>query len=142
MKRIFSIVMLAAIVFTGCSKDDDNRNINPHLPNYNFSMNIDLELPQYSTLQFPGNAMFANQLGAINDVIIMNTGSGFTAFEATCPNQPITECSFMDIQGINAVCPCDEAEYSLYSGLAAGKQYPLKQYRVTEVSPTYIRISN
>lgn len=142
MKKCFSIVLLAVLVFIGCNKDDDNRNINPFLPNYNFSMDINMDLPSYSTLQFAGNAVFANQPGAINDVIILNTGGGFTAFEATCPNQAITQCSFMNIQGINAVCPCDEAEYSLYTGLALNKQYPLKQYRVTVVSPKFIRISN
>lgn len=142
MKKCFAVIALAALVFFGCSKDDDNRNINPYLPNYNFSMDINMQLPLYAPLQFTGNAVFANQAGPINDVIIMNTGSGFTAFEATCPNQPITQCSFMDIQGINAICPCDNAEYNLFTGLAVGQQYPLKAYRVTVVSPTFIRISN
>lgn len=135
-------MLLAALVFIGCNNDDDNRNNNPYLPNYNFSMDINMELSSYASLQFVGNAVFANQLGAINDVIIINTGSGFNAFEATCPNQPISECSFMDIDGINAICPCDEAEYNLFTGLAAGKEYPLKPYRVTVVSPTFIRVSN
>ncbi|MGV3460675.1 MAG: Rieske (2Fe-2S) protein [Flavobacterium sp.] len=143
MKKCFTLILLTALVFIGCNKDDDNRNNNPFLPNYSFSIDINMELPQYASLQFAANAVYANQGGAgINDVIIMNTGSGFTAFEATCPNQPITECSFMDIQGINAICPCDDAEYSLFTGLAAGQQYPLKQYRVTVVSPTFIRVSN
>ena len=142
MKKCFSVIFLAVLVFIGCSKDDDNRNVNPFLPNYNFSMDINMDLPSYSSLQFTGNAVFANQAGSINDVIIMNTGGGFTAFEATCPNQAITQCSFMSIQGINAVCPCDDAEYSLFTGLALDKQYPLKQYRVTVVSPKFIRVSN
>lgn len=143
MKKCFAVLFLAIVVFIGCSKDDDNRNNNPYLPSYNFSINIDMSLNQYASLQFTGNAVYANQAGAgINDIIIMNTGSGFTAFEATCPNQPITTCSFMEIDGINAICPCDDAEYSLFTGLAPGKQYSLKPYRITVVSPTYIRVSN
>lgn len=142
MKKCFSGMLIVIIVFIGCSKDDAVRNNNPYLPNYNFSMNIDMTLNKYSSLQFTGNAVYADQPGAINDVIIMNTGTGFTAFEATCPNQPITTCSFMQIDGINAICPCDEAEYNLFTGLAPGKQYSLKPYRITVVSPTYIRVSN
>ena len=140
MKK-YILILLAAIAFSACNKDDDNNN-NPYLPNYNFSINIDMALPSYAPLQFTGNAVYANQIGPINDIIIMNTGSGYTAFEATCPNQPITECSFMEIDGINAICPCDEAEYNLFTGLAAGQQYSMKPYRVTVVSPTFIRISN
>jgi hypothetical protein len=35
----------------------------------------------------------------------------------------------MTLKGINVVCACDDAEYSLFTG-QGGKQYPLKQYRV------------
>jgi nitrite reductase/ring-hydroxylating ferredoxin subunit len=52
-----------------------------------------------------------------------------TAFDAACPNQAISSCSTMTLKGINVVCACDDAEYSLFTG-QGGKQYPLKQYRV------------
>ncbi len=47
----------------------------------------------------------------------------------------------MTIEGLNAVCPCDEAEYSLFTGQSEGKQYPLKQYRV-EVNGNTLLVYN
>jgi nitrite reductase/ring-hydroxylating ferredoxin subunit len=47
----------------------------------------------------------------------------------------------MTIKGINAICACDNAEYSLFSGQSAGKQYPLKQYRV-EVNGNMLHVYN
>jgi hypothetical protein len=46
----------------------------------------------------------------------------------------------MTIKGINVICACDSAEYSLFTG-QGGLQYPLKQYRV-EVNGTIIRVYN
>ena len=140
MKNLFSLLLLV-IVFAGCSKDDA-RTQNPYLPNYNFEVNINLELPLYAQLNFPSNPMrIFPEGGGINGIILMNTGGAFVAWEATCPNQPITSCSLLELNGVNALCPCDNVEYSLYTGYGAA-QYPLKQYRVEMISSTYIRVSN
>jgi nitrite reductase/ring-hydroxylating ferredoxin subunit len=47
----------------------------------------------------------------------------------------------MTLNGIMGVCPCDDAEYSLFTGLSQGKEYPLKAYRV-EVNGNNLRIYN
>lgn len=140
MKK-FILLLLFVSMLPGCSKDDYVRQ-NPYLPDYNFSLDINLEFPSYSQLNFPSNPIRIFQAGqGINGLIVMNTGSGFVAWEATCPNQPITECSILEIDGINAVCTCDNVEYSIFNGLGPA-QYPLKQYRVEVLSPTYIRVYN
>jgi nitrite reductase/ring-hydroxylating ferredoxin subunit len=126
----------------GCNKDDDSNNRNPYLPDYNFSFTVDKDLPLYSSLYFTGNPVLIEVPGTINGVIVMNTGSGYTAFEATCPNQNITSCSRLEVEGIIATCPCDGVEYNLFTGLGAGVQYPLKSYRVEVLSENAIRISN
>jgi nitrite reductase/ring-hydroxylating ferredoxin subunit len=61
-------------------------------------------------------------------VIVFNTGSGYNAFDAACPNQAISTCSTMTINGINAVCGCDNATYNLFTR-QSNLQYPMKQYR-------------
>ncbi len=48
----------------------------------------------------------------------------------------------MTISAINAICPCDDAEYSLFTGLASGKQYPMKAYRVQFIDATTIKVYN
>jgi len=140
-KYIFFLFLLP--LFFACSSDDF-RNNNRYLPNYNFSKDIDMSLPLYSNLQFTGNPVRITDAGiGINGIIVMNTGSGYSAYEASCPNQNLTNCSVLQIDGINAICPCDEVEYSLFTGQAsADVEYTLKPYKVEIISSTYIRVSN
>ena len=125
-----------------CS-DNKTQTSNPYLPNYTFSIDINLTLPQYSSsLGFAGNGFLITQQGAgIRGVFLFNTGSGFVAYDAACPNQALTNCSTMTLSGIDAKCPCDDKKYSLYTGLCAGQQYPMKAYR-TEVTGSIVRVFN
>jgi nitrite reductase/ring-hydroxylating ferredoxin subunit len=133
------IVLLVIITaFWGCSNSDFN-NKNPYIPSYTFTVDINMNLPAYSNLQYPSNAIYYSSVGA-KGIYIFNTGSGYNAFDAACPNQAIGSCSTMTLKGINIVCPCDDTEYSLFTG--QGKlQYPLKQYRV-EVNGNVLRVYN
>jgi nitrite reductase/ring-hydroxylating ferredoxin subunit len=143
MKRIFYFLILF-IVFFSCDRDIQTDNNNPYLPNYSFEVILNMSFPQYSSLAFPSNAVYVNSAGAgIRGLIVFNAGSGnFLAYDAACPNQALADCSTMTINGINAKCPCDDAEYSLFTGLAAGKQYPMKAYRVQMIDATTIKVYN
>ncbi|TRW26603.1 hypothetical protein FMM05_04300 [Flavobacterium zepuense] len=142
MKK-YIFFLLALPLFLACSNDDFN-NSNRYLPSYNFSIPIDMSLPLYSNLQFTSNPVRITTDGiGINGVIVMNTGSGYRAFEASCPNQALSDCSVLQINGILAKCPCDGVEYSLFTGDATTKvEFPLKQYRVEVLSSTAIRVYN
>ena len=137
MKKYF-LLLIAITLFSGCSTNNFNNN-NPYLPNYNFTIDIDLNLPSYSNLKYVSNAVYYPGQG-VRGIIIFNTGSGYNAFDAACPNQALGACSLMTIKGINAVCPCDSKEYSLFTG-QGGLQYPLKQYRV-EHNGNSLRVYN
>lgn len=137
MKKFWILILFVSILFS-CS-DNGIRNKNPNIPSYAVNLSIDMNLPSYSNLKFVSNGVIVPNYGA-KGIIIFNTGSGYNAFDAACPNQPITACTAMTINGINAVCSCDKSEYSLFTGLG-GKEYPLKQYRV-EVSGTVIHVYN
>mgnify|MGYP006159986731 CR=1 FL=1 len=126
MKKYLLFVFV--LLLMGCDKENFSNN-NPYLPNYPVDLFINLSLPQYSNLNFPGNYVVDYSQG-IRGIVIYNTGSGYTAFDIACPNQDLTSCSTMTIAGTNAVCPCDDAEYSLFTGIAGGKDYPMKPYRV------------
>ncbi|MFT4983840.1 MAG: nitrite reductase/ring-hydroxylating ferredoxin subunit [Flavobacterium sp.] len=135
-------LLLLAILpfFFSCSNSGFNNN-NPYLPNYTFTIDINMNLPAYSNLQYPSNAIYYAGQG-IRGVYIFNTGSGYNAYEAACPNQALSACSTMTLKGINVVCACDNTEYSLFTGLSqGGSQYPLKQYRV-EVNGSVLRVYN
>jgi len=142
MRKYISL-LLVITAGLGCDSDDFRSN-NRYLPNYNFSIDINLDQPLYSQLQFPANPVLITQAGiGINGVIVTNTGSGFSAFEASCPNQELSACSPLQIDGINAICPCDEVEYNLFTGQASTEvEFPLKPYRVQQTGPNMIRVYN
>jgi nitrite reductase/ring-hydroxylating ferredoxin subunit len=71
-------------------------------------MDLNMNLPSYSNLKFCRAMRYVPNIGA-RGVIVFNTGSGYNAFDAACPNQAISTCSTMTINGINAVCGCDNA---------------------------------
>ena len=140
MKKYILFTFL--LVFMGCDKHNFSNN-NPYLPNYSFAYNINMSLPQYSSLQFPSNAVYVNAGNTgIRGVFVFNTGGGYVAFDAACPNQALTSCSTMTLNGINVICPCDNVSYSLFSGQAQGMQYPMKQYRVEQLDNFNLRVYN
>lgn len=140
MKKL--LLFLIFPLFFSCEKENFNNN-NPYLPNYSFNVNINMNLPQFSNLQFPSNAVYINNGSAgVRGIIVFNTGGSYVAFDAACPNQPLSSCSTMTLIGINAICECDGSSYSLFTGQAAGMQYPMKQYRVEQLDALSLRVYN
>jgi len=137
MKKVLLLIFAISFLM-GCS-GNENSNTNPYLPNYTFSVDLNTNLPTYSTLKYPSNAVYYSSAG-VRGIIVFNTGSGYNAFDAGCPNQELSSCSTMTIKGINALCSCDNKEYSLFTG-QSGMPYPMKQYRV-EVNGDVIRVYN
>ena len=141
MKKNILLLTLSSFFFS-CS-DNGFNNKNPYLPDYGH-FTVDINMSFYENLKYSNNGVYYPAVG-IRGIIIFNTGYGFNVFDAACPNQkPLEACSTMTINGNNAVCPCDNAEYSLFSGqcigkLCTGKQYAMKQYRV-EVNGNILRV--
>lgn len=138
-KYLFGLLFLALLA--SCSKDTP-RNINPFLPNYSFSVSINTNLPLYSGLTTPVNPVFIDEANAgISGIIAMKISDGdYRAWEASCPNQYPSECSTMNIDGLNAKCSCEDYTYSLFTGVGVAG-YTMKGYRV-EVQGNVIRIYN
>lgn len=142
MKK-YILLLFAAFFSAGCS-DSDSSNKNPYLPNYSFSVDINLNLPLYFDLKSPGSGIYYGEAG-VKGLIIFNSGGGYNAFDAACPNHDPSNCVAMTIKGVNALCSCDKKEYNLFTGqpdATTPSTYPLKQYRVQVVSETLIRVSN
>ena len=139
MKKYFLLLIAFPMLFS-CSTNSTNNN-NPNLPNYAVNLDINMNLPQYSNLKFVSNAVYISGQGVRGIIVFNNSGTTYNAFDAACPNQALSSCSTMTLNGIYAVCACDNAEYSLFSGQSTGKQYPLKQYRV-EVSGNLLHVFN
>lgn len=141
MKKLFAL-FIAVIAISGCSKEERRRNTNPFIPNYNVNIEINLNLPSYSNLRYVSGTKHITDNGAgLNGIIVYNAdGNNFKAYEATCPNQIPTTCSVMQIEGLYAVCPCDNVKYSLIDGYGPA-EWPLLAYRV-EKRGDILRIYN
>ncbi len=141
MKKLF-VLTICSVFFLGACASDDWDNRNPYLPEIAVNVPINTSLPTYNKLQYAGNAVYLGGYG-INGILVINTGTGVRAFEATCANHEINTCSKLTLNGVEATCGCSDAlVYNLYLGLATtDTQYPLKEYRVSQ-SGTMITVYN
>ena len=135
------ITCLLTILLISCA-DGMQRNNNPYLPNYGFSITINKNLPLYSGLNSPINPIIIReQTAGISGIIAMKiSDNDYRAWELSCPNQVPAACSVMTLNGLNAKCSCDNFEYSLFTGIG-NAPYTMKPYRV-EILGDLIRISN
>lgn len=128
-----AILLFLSVLILGCSTQTSRRN--PYLQEINFSIEINLNLPTYSPLKIIGNPVAVNTAGAgTQGIIIMNSGfDSFVAFEASCANHAPNSCSQLRIDGQNALCSCDDYQYSLFTGQflnapTEGRSYDLLAY--------------
>lgn len=145
MKQIFfSLLFLFAI--TSCDKDDGNNinDVNPFIVEPLVSLTLNLNLPQYNPLLFPGNSVVVNSQG-VKGVIIYNVNNSlYTAFDLTDPNHNPSSCSRMSVEGVIASCTCgDENTYDIVTGQhqTDPDTYPMLTYRIQRTAMT-ITITN
>ena len=139
------IAVIFCLVLIGCNKDDSPNDNNPNLLSPLISVNLNLNLPQYNALKFPGNSLVLNSEG-IRGVVIYNVNNDlYTAFELSDPNHVPNGCSKMTINGIVATCPCttDTNSYDIVTGQHQGNEslFPLQQYLAARNGDN-IQISN
>lgn len=119
MKKLL-ITSLLLTLFFSCGSDDNGNDNCRFLLNVGVATSINLNLPQYSQLQFVSNAAYVPNVGN-GGVIVFNSGTGFMAWDAADPNHSPTSCSLLDIVGAEGVCNCsDENTYSLFTGQPLG----------------------
>ena len=139
------IVLFVALACITCKSDDEQANDNPNLFIPVVNLNLNLNLPEYNPLKFPGNSVIINSQG-VKGIVIYNVNNDlYTAFDLSDPNHVPNQCSRMDIEGILANCPCpnDQNEYNIVTGQHTSNQalYPMQQYR-SERTGDNIRIFN
>ncbi|GIZ16096.1 Rieske (2Fe-2S) protein [Capnocytophaga catalasegens] len=141
MKKIILLLILSILL--ACKKDTIRRN--PYLPEARFSITINTNLALYNKLKTPLTPVVVPTEGVgLRGVIIINTGSGFLAWERACPHVPITDCSTLKSDGgIIVTCPCDNVTYNLVNGnpTSGSSNYQLLNYNVS-VNGNILTISN
>ena len=136
-KTLFILLVLSLF---SCKKKQVYNN--PYLEDVSFSININMDLPEYAPLKYANNSVLVHNIG-IKGVIVFNTGTGYNAFEASDPNHYPSSCSTMQPNQFTCKCDCEDNTYSLHTGqLTRGNgEYSLKAYHISQ-SGNSLRIFN
>ena len=142
-KKVFLILLFVTVL--ACKSDDEQVNDNPNLFIPVVNLNLNLNLPEYNPLKFPGSSLIINSQG-VKGIVIYNVNNDlYTAFDLSDPNHVPSQCSKMTIEGIIATCPCtnDTNSYDIVTGLHTENEtlYPMQQYRA-ERNGDNVRVYN
>jgi len=131
MKVVKFYFIIGLILISGCAKNNIDNRCN-YLLNLDIYYEINLNLPQYSELNFISNSVYIPNVGN-GGIIVVNSGSGYLAWDAADPNRTNLPCSVLTISGLEATSNCAEQNtYSLITGQSIGVALTcsLKPYRV------------
>ena len=134
----FRLLLLIIFIFS-CSSNINNSRCN-FLLNLDIYYEVNLNLPQYSDLNFVSNSVYVPDVGN-GGIIIVNSGTGFLAWDASDPNHEILPCSILNINGLEATSSCAQQNtYSLITGQSVGTvlNCTLKAYWVESVGNVLI----
>ncbi|OBQ57257.1 hypothetical protein JJL45_00735 [Tamlana sp. s12] len=116
MKSLYFILFFTVLL--ACSSDNNNDNNCNYLLDINVNYSVDLTLPQYSTLNSPGNSIYIPNVGN-RGIILANTGANILAWDASDPNHAPSECSAIIPDGLFGTCGCgDDNRYNFITGEA------------------------
>tara|TARA_R100001369_G_scaffold92499_1_gene137932 strand:+ start:2923 stop:3351 length:429 start_codon:yes stop_codon:yes gene_type:complete len=142
MKKIAFLLLLITVF--ACKSDDDKLDDNPYLTSPLVDLTLNLNLPEYNSLNFPSNSLVITRQG-IRGVVVYNVdNTTYHAFELSDPNHVPNDCSRMEVDGIEATCPCDDDnKYNIVTGqnITDPNRYPMQRYRAVRSGNT-IRITN
>jgi nitrite reductase/ring-hydroxylating ferredoxin subunit len=137
--------ILICFLLLSCNNDDNVNRNNPFLIDPLVNLQLDLSLPQYNPLNFPGNSVIINAQGIKGIVVYNIDNSQYVALDLTDPNHAPNDCSRMTIEGIEATCPCPDHnnKYNIITGqhMTQPNLYPMQRYRVVR-SGNVINITN
>ena len=131
MKAVKYYFIIGLILISSCDKNNIDNRCN-YLLNLDIYYEINLNLPQYSELNFISNSVYIPNVGN-GGIIVVNSGSGYLAWDAADPNRTNLPCSVLTISGLEATSNCAEQNtYSLITGQSIGVALTcsLKPYRV------------
>lgn len=145
MKKIL-ILFFISISLLACSGSDDNNNANnPYLNIPVVNLTLNLNLPEYTILKFPGNSATITNQGVKGIVIYSINDTQYSAFELSDPNHNPSSCSRMVIETPLATCECSDGNiYNIITGEHSSQdntKYPMFRYNAVREGDV-IRIYN
>lgn len=143
MKKLPFLLLIVA--FYTCDRNDDNNNCN-FLLNVGVNLTVNLNLPQFSQLQFANNPVRVEGQGNEGIILIRGIGDNILAWDGADPNHAPGPCSALSLNGLEATCGCGDGNvYNLVTGqLVSDTNQPctLKPYRVEFLGNNTYLVSN
>ena len=100
------ILFLLTFILFSCEKNEIKRN--PYLNNVKIDYEINLNLPEFDALRYIGGSKKILNIG-LNGVILFNlNNTSYLAWEASCSNHLLKECSKLKLEGVLAKCNCED----------------------------------
>ncbi len=122
------ILILAIVLCTTCRKPDQQI---PYVP---VNLNLNLDLPQYTTLQIIGNWLYVSG-GSKGIILYRRDSDNVVAFDRHCTYDVNANCNPAEVKqdNVTVFCSCDGSEYSIMSGAVTKgpASNPLMQYQTT-----------
>ena len=117
MRSLF--LLFSFVLLTTCSGNSvDNPNCR-FLLEGEVNLPINLNLPEYSQLQFDLQSVYVRNVGN-GGIIVINAVTSYLAWDASDPNHTPNGC-VLKASGVNATCECsDKNTYSLINGQPLG----------------------
>ncbi|WP_346855484.1 Rieske 2Fe-2S domain-containing protein [uncultured Draconibacterium sp.] len=116
--------------------------IDSQIPDVPVSLTINLNI--YNELQNPGSSVYFQNVGFGGIIVSCFVEGEYYAYDAACTHE-INQTCHLEPDGLLAVCPCCESQFSLFyaanptKGPAAA---PLKQYNISLLGNSTLRVYN
>ncbi len=141
-KIIKIIVFLPIFTFFACGNDD--AEFLGCIPDSTINISLNLNLAAYQNLQQAGGWIYySGALAGNRGLIIVNTGTGYTAYDRNAPHICPTSQSTLEVESdILIVCPEDGAQWILTSGepVEIADRAPIRYFAI--LSGTTLNVYN
>ena len=110
----YPLLWVLIAVFFSCEQEEVDA---PKIPSQNFTpVVLYLNNPEMRPLRsVAGGLRITN--GGYNGLLVYRVSeNSFRAYDGNCPHYPKTECSALKIDGLQAICDCDESAFNLITG--------------------------
>lgn len=140
------ITLIVTVVFFFLTSSSCRQRLHP-VPDIPFNINIDINLPTYSTLQSIGSFAYVNQVGVKGIVIYRRSIDEFVAFDrmSTAAGGDTCQPLFVDPDNLLLMKdPCTASTFSLFDGslLTGPAEWGLRAYRVFFNGANILNIQN
>lgn len=115
LKKIVYYLFLNALFLSSCRETAATVSC---FPNQLISIQLNLNLPQYTELNYTGGAVYVDGTGSGNmGLIIIRTSTGFMCYDRNAPHIcPDATTQLKMVDRLKLLCPKDGAEWILSTG--------------------------